>query len=230
MYQYPNYLMHYGIPGTKWGVRKKDYSSTSVRAAMARRQNDKVDAGFKNWNDNSKKKANAIDLGKEMNTNRMAYESNRNKKTKAAYKSSKKAYKKALRKNTTYRKGAIRGEVGKDASRKYLSAAKKVKKQLDADPNNKQLKRQYSDLMSKHDLKRGKASKEAYEAINYMMTNKSDAARKLNKEYDKALIKSGYDAIVDYNDTKLSGFNTKDSLIIINKGKLTVEKYDELKI
>lgn len=159
MYQYPDYLMHYGIPGMKWGVRKKDYSSTSVRAAMARRQNDKVDAGFKNWNDNSKKKANAIDLGKEMNTNRMAYESNRNKQTKAAYKSSKKAYKKALRKNTTYRKGAIRGEVGKDASRKYLSAAKKVKKQLDADPNNKQLKRQYSDLMSKHDIERAKARK-----------------------------------------------------------------------
>lgn len=159
MYQYPDYLMHYGIPGMKWGVRKKDYSSTSVRAAMARRQNDKVDAGFKNWNDNSKKKANAIDLGKEMNANRMAYESNRNKQTKAAYKSSKKAYKKALRKNTTYRKGAIRGEVGKDASRKYLSAAKKVKKQLDADPNNKQLKRQYSDLMSKHDIERAKARK-----------------------------------------------------------------------
>ena len=159
MYQYPDYLMHYGVPGMKWGVRKKDYSSTSVRAAMARRQNDKVDAGFKNWNDNSKKKANAIDLGKSMNTNRMAYESNRNKQTKAAYKSSKKAYKKALRKNTTYRKGAIRGEVGKDASRKYLSAAKKVKKQLDADPNNKQLKRQYSDLMSKHDIERAKARK-----------------------------------------------------------------------
>ena len=152
MYQYPDYLMHYGIPGMKWGVRKKDYSSTSVRAAMARRQNDKVDAGFKNWNDNSKKKENAIDLGKSMNTNRMAYESNRNKQTKAAYK-------KALRKNTTYRKGAIRGEVGKDASRKYLSAAKKVKKQLDADPNNKQLKRQYSDLMSKHDIERAKARK-----------------------------------------------------------------------
>lgn len=159
MYQYPDYLMHYGVPGMKWGVRKKDYSSTSVRAAMARRQNDKVDAGFKNWNDNSKKKANAIDLGKSMNTNRMAYESNRNKQTKAAYKSSKKAYKKALRKNTTYRKGAIRGEVGKDASRKYLSAAKKVKKQLDADPNNNQLKRQYSDLMSKHDIERAKARK-----------------------------------------------------------------------
>ena len=159
MYQYPDYLRHYGIPGMKWGVRKKDYSSTSVRAAMARRQNDKVDAGFKNWNDNSKKKANAIDLGKEMNANRMAYESNRNKQTKAAYKSSTKAYKKALRKNTTYRKGAIRGEVGKDASRKYLSAAKKVKKQLDADPNNKQLKRQYSELMSKHDIERAKARK-----------------------------------------------------------------------
>lgn len=159
MYQYPDYLMHYGIPGMKLGVRKKDYSSTSVRAAMARRQNDKVDAGFKNWNSDSKKKENAIDLGKSMNTNRMAYESNRNKQTKSAYKSSKKAYKKALRKNTTYRKGTIRGEVGKDASRKYLSAAKKVKKQLDADPNNKQLKRQYSDLMSKHDIERAKARK-----------------------------------------------------------------------
>lgn len=155
MYRYPDYLMHYGIPGMKWGVRKKDYSSTSVRAAMARRQNDKVDAGFKNWNSNSKKKENAIDLGKSMNTNRMAYESNRNKQIKSAYKSSKKA----LRKNTTYRKGTIRGEVGKDASRKYLSAAKKVKKQLDADPNNKQLKRQYSDLMSKHDIERAKARK-----------------------------------------------------------------------
>lgn len=159
MYQYPDYLMHYGVPGMKWGVRKKDYSSTSVRAAMARRQNDKVDAGFKNWNNNSKKKADAIELGKSMNTNRMAYESNRNKQTKSAYRSSKKAYKKALRKNTTYRKGAIRGEVEKDASRKYLSAAKKVKKQLDADPNNKQLKRQYSDLMSKHDIERAKARK-----------------------------------------------------------------------
>lgn len=126
---------------------------------MARRQNDKVDAGFKNWNNNSKKKSDAIELGKSMNTNRMAYESNRNKQTKSAYRSSKKAYKKALRKNTTYRKGAIRGEVGKDASRKYLSAAKKVKKQLDADPNNKQLKRQYSDLMSKHDIERAKARK-----------------------------------------------------------------------
>lgn len=159
MYQYPDYLIHYGVPGMKWGVRKKNYSSTSVRAAMARRQNDKIDANFKNWNENSKKKANAIELGKSMNDNRMAYESNRNKQTKRAYKSSKKAYKKALRGNTTYRKGAIRGEVGKDASRKYLSAAKKVKKQLDADPSNKQLKRQYSDLMSKHDVERVKARK-----------------------------------------------------------------------
>lgn len=22
MYQYPDYLMHYGVPGMKWGVRK----------------------------------------------------------------------------------------------------------------------------------------------------------------------------------------------------------------
>lgn len=23
MYQYPDYLMHYGVPGMKWGVRKR---------------------------------------------------------------------------------------------------------------------------------------------------------------------------------------------------------------
>ena len=43
-------LYHYGVKGMKWGVRKKrsSYRSTSLRSAMARRQNEKVDAGFKN--------------------------------------------------------------------------------------------------------------------------------------------------------------------------------------
>lgn len=35
MYQYPDYLMHYGIPGMKWGVRKK---RTSVGKKTTRRK------------------------------------------------------------------------------------------------------------------------------------------------------------------------------------------------
>lgn len=152
-------LYHHGVKGMKWGVRKKsNYRSTGIRSALARRSNEKVDKSFKNWNENAKKRTNAIDLGKKANQDRMAYEKNKSDKSlKTAYKQSSKAYKKALRGNTTYRKGQIKSEVGKDISRKYLSEAKKVKKQLDKNPNNKELKKQYSQLMSKHDVERASA-------------------------------------------------------------------------
>lgn len=156
-------LYHYGVKGMKWGVRKKQssvpsYRSTGVRSALARRSNEKVDAGFKDWNENSKKKSNAVDLGKKANVAKLAYEQNKSDKgLKTAYKQANKEYKKALSENTVYRKGVIRKEVGQDASRKYLSEAKKVKKQLTADPGNKELQKKYNELMSKHDVERAKA-------------------------------------------------------------------------
>lgn len=140
------------------GKRKSSYSSTGIRSAIARRSNEKVDAGFKNWGENTKKKANAIELGKKANVSKRAYESNKSDKTlKTQYKQYTKAYKKALKGNTIYRKGQIKKEVGSDLSRKYLSDAKKVKKQLDSDPANKQLQKQYNKLMSKHDIERANA-------------------------------------------------------------------------
>lgn len=155
-------LYHYGVKGMKWGVRRTPkqlgYRSRGVRSALARRSNERVDKGFKNWKENTQKRDNAIDLGKKANVAKLAYEENRsNKELKSAYKSANKEYKKALKENTTYRKGVVRQEVGKDASRKYLSAAKKVKKELDKDPTNRKLKKQYSDLMSKHDVERANA-------------------------------------------------------------------------
>ena len=102
-YNYTNELYHYGVKGMRWGVRR------------ARRENKKIDKSFKAWKENSEKKANAIDLGKKANIARMDYERNRGDKTlKKTYKQANKDYKKALRGNTTYRKGDIRGEVGKD--------------------------------------------------------------------------------------------------------------------
>lgn len=155
-----NELYHFGVKGMRWGHRKNNYKSTSIRSAMARRENNKVDKGFKDWNENAKKRDNAIELGKKANASRRAYENDKsNKSLKSAYKQDNKAYKKALRKNTTYRKGVVKQEVGKDISRKYLSDAKKVKKQLDADPSNKQLQKRYNELMSKHDVERAKARK-----------------------------------------------------------------------
>ena len=141
-------LYHYGVKGMRWGVRR------------ARRENEKIDKSFKKWNTNAKKKANAVDLGKKANSARMDYERDtKNKELKRTYKQANKEYKQALRSNTTYRKGAIRGEVGKDMSRKYLSEAKAIKKQLNADPNNKVLQKQYKYLSDQHQYERAKARK-----------------------------------------------------------------------
>ena len=160
-------LYHYGILEMKWGKRKSNYHSTSVRSASARKKNQKVDEGFNEWKENAKKRSDAIDLGKKANASKMAYENNRSDKNlKKQYKTDKKAYKKALSKNTTYRKGQVRKETGSDLSRKYLSEAKKVKKQLTADPSNKQLKKRYNELMSKHDIERAKARKAEQVAAN----------------------------------------------------------------
>lgn len=172
-----NELYHFGVKGMRWGHRKNNYRSTSVRSAMARRENNKIDKGFKDWNENVKKRDNAIELGKKANVSRRAYENDKsNKSLKSAYKQDNKAYKKALRKNTTYRKGVVKQEVGKDISRKYLSDAKKVKKQLDADPTNKQLKKKYNELMSKHDVERAKARK-AVEKANKRSKKKAAIKR-----------------------------------------------------
>ena len=153
-------LMHFGVKGMKWGKRKDNYHSTGIRSAMARRSNEKVDKSFKQWRENSSKKEDAISLGKRAVQSRLAYENNKSDKSlKSQYKSDNKEYKKALKENTTYRKGQIRKEVGSDLSRKYLSEAKKVKKQMTLDPSNKSLQKQYDKLMSKHDVERAKARK-----------------------------------------------------------------------
>ena len=118
----------------------------------------KIDRSFDKWKDNAQKRDDAVALGKKANQARMAYEKDKtNDELKRSYKDANKQYEKALRKNTTYRKGQIKREVGQDISRKYLSEAKRVKKLMDRNPSDRNLKNDYDRLMSKHDVERANA-------------------------------------------------------------------------
>lgn len=154
-----NELYHYGVLGMKWGVRKK-YRPTGIRARIADRQNRKVDKSFKDWEVNKQKKETAINLGKTANLSRIASQNDpKNKQLRKKARQDEKIYKKALKQNTLYRQGSVREEVGKDVSRKLLSEAKRVQKELNKNPSDRQLQKKYNKLMSDHAIERAKARK-----------------------------------------------------------------------
>lgn len=170
-------LYHYGIPRRsgryKWGSgenpfhhgrdtgankKKRAYASISPSAVIARRQNAKIDKSFQKWKEGASNRDNAIELGKKRNELKIARQNDKsNKDLKTEYKMANKEYKKALRANTTYRKGTVRQEVGRDLARKHLSEAKKADKALMQDPTNKAMLKQYSKNMRAHDVERAKA-------------------------------------------------------------------------
>lgn len=202
---------------------KQKYRSTGIRSYIARKQNEKVDSSFKKWKENNTKREDAIALGKKANAAKRAYEENRkDKQLKSEYKNAKKEYKKAYKDNTTYRKGQIRKEVGSDLSRKYLSSAKKVQKELKNDPSNKSLQKKYNSLMSKHDVERAKARK-APEVAQRRSTAKANAKRAMTKTI-KAAIAAGavyaggklVNKYLDNHDVRLNGRRvrlSKDNVI-----------------
>lgn len=223
MWKYTSYteLYHYGIKGMRWGVRR------------ARRENEKIDRSFKKWNENAKKRESAIDLGKQANKSRMDYErDSSNKQLKKTYKADQKNYNKALRANTTYRKGQVRGEVGQDMARKYLSESKRIKKLLDKDPGNKELQKQYKYLSDQHQYERAKARK-APQVAAKRSAKKAAIKRGLTMSVKTAVTAAAITAgakavnkVLNDNNVTLNGkainlgeANIRNAIDFMNKGK-----------
>lgn len=165
-------LYHYGVKGMKWGVRNAEtiaryHRNRGPSAILARRSNKKVDKSFDDWKRNDALKKDAIEKGIKANQSRIAYEKDKkNSDLKRQYKADQKAYKEAYSKNTTYRKGDIKQAVLQDSARKSLSEAKRIKKQLDKDPTNKDLQKQYKTFQDHHDVDRAKARRAPEAARN----------------------------------------------------------------
>lgn len=180
MLYYKNEIFHHGVKGMRWGVRK-DYRANSLSSAIARRQNAKVDKSFKKWKTGADNRERAISAGKKANASKLAYEQDRgNKEKKAQYKADNKEYKQALKQNTTYRKGTVRQEVGKDRASKYMSAAKQAKKSGDM--------KTYSKFMNKHDVERAKARRA--QSVAATRSNRKAAMKRSMKMAAKAAVAS----------------------------------------
>lgn len=74
-------------------------------------------------------------------------------------------------------------------------------------------------------LAKGKVDASVYEALNYGLVYHDS---ELTKKFYGRLISDGYDAIMDINDKKFSGYKANMPIIVFNSKKVAVEKVREL--
>ena len=70
-------------------------------------------------------------------------------------------------------------------------------------------------------LNEGRVTNKVYEAFNLNLVNHAPNNQKLIDKFYDTMKTRGYDAIKDINDSKYSGYNTKNPLIVFNGGKKT---------
>lgn len=69
-------------------------------------------------------------------------------------------------------------------------------------------------------LSKGKIDSKVYEALNLQLADHSSVA---TKQFYKHMISKGYDAVMDVNDKKLSGYMARTPMIVFNSSKTAVD-------
>lgn len=109
--------------------------------------------------------------------------------------------------------------------------AEQLNKHLESSKNRYRLKSQ-NDLISKATTKlsNGKIDTDVYNALNLTLADhRLPTSSNINKGFYDKLKSKGYDAIIDINDKKYSGYKSSKSVIGFNMAdKATVDKISEV--
>lgn len=229
LYQYPDYLMHYGVKGMRWGVRKKYYNESSMNSDRIIKKGSEygnISFGKKRSLDSS----NSVYVygHKDKNTYEGAYASDviRNTIDGSPIKNTlrvNKDIKVASQKHAVDTFVEMYNKDPKGMSRSIARAHAEIDtfNKIDRIRNYKARKIEKKFSKKGEDWLRTKG----YEAFNQgLMSSKETKAR---DTYYEMLRKKGYGAILDVNDVN-SG-SSKDPLIFINaKSDLTNVKHRQL--
>ena len=78
------------------------------------------------------------------------------------------------------------------------------------------------------ELKSGKSGEATYKVFNSMLVDHSDDHQKVNSKFYSMLKDAGYGAVRDVNDKELSGYGSKNPLIIFDTSKVNVDNVTKL--
>ena len=92
--------------------------------------------------------------------------------------------------------------------------------------SNENQRRLYDKAISS--LSKGVFDRNVYDAFNSNLVYHDPRQQKLNNQFYSFMKSKGYDAIKDMNDSKYSGYNAKDPIIVFNAGKAAVSSVKEL--
>lgn len=84
-------------------------------------------------------------------------------------------------------------------------------------------KQMYIQKKALRDLESGKITDTVYDAVNTNLVRHDPLSEKANQKFYNKLLSSGYQAVQDMNDTKHSGYKTKNPLIVFDNSRVFVE-------